>query len=77
MFKILSNIRTKQELLDYVTCKYEKYKKDKTASKLKRIIFNTYNGKYIFYKNEKFKVNKKSLDNVYNMLKEKKQEFVW
>lgn len=29
MFKILLNIRTKQELLDYVTCKYEKYKKIK------------------------------------------------
>ncbi len=70
-------MRTKQELLDYVICKYEKYKRDEIASKLKRIIFNTYNGKYIFYKNEKFKVDEKSLNNVYNMLKEKKQQFVW
>lgn len=76
MFKILSNKWTKQKLLDYVACKYEEYKKDKIASKLKRIIFNTYDGKYIFYKNKKFKVDKKSLDDVYNMLKEK-EEFVW
>lgn len=62
-------MRTKQELLNYVACKYEEYKKDKTASKLKRIIFNTYDGKYIFYKNEKFKVDEKSLNNLYNMLK--------
>ncbi len=73
MSKILLNarriVKQKQELLDYVAHKYEEYKKDKTASKLKRIIFNTYDGRYIFYKNEKFNADEKSLNNLYNMLK--------
>lgn len=58
---------SKQELLNYVS---ETYGNNKSANRLKRIIFKNYSGKYIFYADKKFKGNPKGIEDLYKMIAE-------
>ena len=58
---------SKQELLDYVS---ETYGNNKSANRLKRIIFKNYSGKYIFYTDKKFEGNSKGIEDLYKMIAE-------
>lgn len=66
-FFLIFNTMTKQELLDYVS---ETYGNNKSANRLKRIIFKNYSGKYIFYADKKFKGNPKGIEDLYKMIAE-------
>jgi hypothetical protein len=68
MNEIWSTTPSKQDLLNYVS---EKYGNNKNANKLKRLIFKSYSGKYIFYLDKKFDIDKESLDKLYNLVNEK------
>ena len=61
---------TKQELLDYVSEKYNGWDNRKFVGKLKRIIFKNYSGKYIFYGDKKFEGNPKGIENLYKFISE-------
>ena len=56
---------SKQELLDYVS---ETYGNNKSANRLKRIIFKNYSGKYIFYSDKKFEGNSKGIEDLYKFI---------
>ena len=58
---------TQQECLDFVN---EHFARDKASNKLKRIIFSTYTGKYIYFKSIPFEVSKRNLEVLYLVLKE-------
>ena len=58
---------SKQELLNYVS---ETYGNNKSANRLKRIIFKNYSGKYIFYADKKFKGNPTGIEDLYKMIAE-------
>ena len=56
---------SKQELLDYVS---ETYGNNKSANRLKRIVFKNYSGKYIFYGDKKFESNPKGIEDLYKFI---------
>ena len=56
---------SKQELLYYVS---ETYGNNKSANRLKRIIFKNYSGKYIFYGDKKFEGNSKGIEDLYKFI---------
>jgi len=62
---LIYNTMTKQEILDYIS---EHYGNNKSANRLKRIVFKNYSGKYIFYGDKKFEGNSKDVDELYNLI---------
>lgn len=67
---LIFNTMTKQELLDYVSEKYNGWDNRKFVGKLKRIIFKNYSGKYIFYSDKKFEGNPKGIEDLYKFISE-------
>ena len=62
---LIFNTMTKQDLLNYVS---ETYGNNKSANRLKRIVFKNYSGKYIFYGDKKFESNPKGIEDLYKFI---------
>ena len=60
---LLDYTMSKQDILDYIS---EKYGNDKRANKLKRIVFKTYSGKYIYYADKRYSFDE--LNKLYEIL---------